>query len=136
MMAAEKPIEGNDDSERAESQGSDRRRAPRVLVNLVVDFASQANFLFAYIRDISTTGIFVGTDTPEPAGTRLNLRFTAPGTTEVLDVEGEVIWVNPYRPGARDNLNPGMGVRFVGLSAEENAVLLGFVKTFALLGDE
>jgi uncharacterized protein (TIGR02266 family) len=135
-MAAEKPIADETDAERTDASGSERRQAPRVLVNLVVDFASQANFLFAYIRDISTTGIFVGTDTPEPAGTRLNLRFTAPGTTDVLDVEGEVIWVNAYRPGARDSLNPGMGVRFIGLSAEENAVLLRFVKTFALLGDE
>lgn len=135
MMAAEKPIPDEVEPERTGPQGSERRQAPRVLVNLEVDFASQDNFLFAYIRDISTTGIFVGTESPEPAGTRLNLRFTAPGTAEVLDVEGEVIWVNPYRPGSRDNLNPGMGVRFIGLSPEDNAILRRFVKTFALLGD-
>ena len=54
---------------------SDRRAAPRVLVDLEVDYASEDNYLFAYITDISETGIFVRTTTPEPPGTHLNLRF-------------------------------------------------------------
>src|SRR5215212_9291452 len=54
---------------------SDRRAAPRVLVDLEVDYASEDNYLFAYITDISETGIFVRTTTPEQPGTHLNLRF-------------------------------------------------------------
>ena len=38
---------------------SNRRAAPRILVNLEVDYASEDNYLFAYITDISATGIFV-----------------------------------------------------------------------------
>src|ERR1044071_8670485 len=81
---------------------AERRRAPRVLVDLEVDYASEENYLFAYITDISATGIFVRTTTPEAPGTHLNLRFASPGPGDddgggPLEVEGEVIWVNPYR---------------------------------------
>src|SRR3954464_12065685 len=93
----------------------ERRAATRVLVDLVVDYASEDNYLFAYITDISATGIFVRTTTPEAAGTHLNLRFCPDGALSAIQVEGEVIWINPYRPGAPDNLHPGMGIRFVEL---------------------
>src|SRR3970040_281606 len=96
---------------------ADRRAAPRVLVDLEVDYASEENYLFAYVTDISATGIFVRTTTPEQPGTHLNLRFSPEGraSAKEIEVEGEVIWVNPYRPGAPDNLHPGMGIRFSGL---------------------
>lgn len=114
---------------------ADRRRAPRVLVDLEVDYASEDNYLFAYIMDISATGIFVRTTTPEQPGTHLNLRFAPEGrdADEKLEVEGEVIWVNPYRPGAPDNLHPGMGIRFVGLDDETRARLLELIRRFAYL---
>lgn len=121
---------------------AERRRAPRVLVDLEVDYASEDNYLFAYITDISATGIFVRTTTPEQPGTHLNLRFELPGPDEPdegtrpgekIEVEGEVIWVNPYRPGAPDNLHPGMGIRFVGLDDEVRDQLLELIRRFAYL---
>src|ERR1051326_3213042 len=78
---------------------ADRRQAPRVLVDFEVDYASEENYLFAYITDISETGIFVRTTTPEQPGTRLNLRFRPDDASPQVEVEGVVIWVNPYRPG-------------------------------------
>lgn len=114
---------------------AERRRAPRVLVDLEVDYALEENFLFAYITDISATGIFVRTTTPEAPGTHLNLRFSPEGRggAHELEVEGEVIWVNPYRPGAPDNLHPGMGIRFVGLDDEVRSQLLELIRRFAYL---
>jgi hypothetical protein len=128
---------------------AERRRAPRVLVDLEVDYASEENYLFAYITDISATGIFVRTVTPEPPGTHLNLRFPEPGANDVaspnspkarstakrglIECEGEVIWVNPYRPGQPDNLHPGMGIRFVGIDDELRDRLLELVRRFAYL---
>ena len=115
---------------------ADRRRAPRVLVDLEVDYASEENYLFAYITDISATGIFVRTTTPEQPGTHLNLRFQLPdanNSSAKIEVEGEVIWVNPYRPGAPDNLHPGMGIRFVGLDDEVRDQLLELIRRFAYL---
>jgi len=138
-------------AKRATSQGpgdaADRRRAPRVLVDLEVDYASEENYLFAYITDISATGIFIRTLAPEPAGTHLNLRFSPPldddaivalvgtGRTEdrPFELEGEVIWVNPYRPGQAASTHPGMGVRFVGLDDRDRARLLELIRRFAYL---
>jgi uncharacterized protein (TIGR02266 family) len=106
------------------------RRAPRMLVDLEVDYASEDNYLFAYITNISATGIFIRTTTPEEPGTHLNLRFKG---SSPLEIEGEVIWVNPYRPGAPDNLHPGMGVRFLDLDDEVRSHLLDLIRRFAYL---
>lgn len=124
---------------------ADRRHAPRVLVNLDLDYRNQDNFLFANIRDISATGIFVSTNSPEQPGTRLNVRFTPSHSTtrrdvdtahpDVLDVEGEVIWVNDYRPGDSTNLHPGMGIRFIELTETQRQRLHDFIKTFAYIDD-
>jgi uncharacterized protein (TIGR02266 family) len=115
---------------------TDRRQWQRVLVDLEVDYGNQENYLFAYIRDISATGIFVRTNSPEPPGTRLNVRFTPPPDDTPLELEGEVIWINPYRPGQPDNLHPGMGIRFIGLSDDDRGRLQDFIKTFAYLADD
>jgi type IV pilus assembly protein PilZ len=111
---------------------SDRRVAPRVLVDLEVDYASEDNYLFAYITDISETGIFVRTTTPEAPGTNLNLRFRIDDGPQI-QVEGMVIWVNPFRPNNADNLHPGMGIRFVELDDELKDRLLELVRRFAYL---
>src|SRR5438874_3295550 len=112
---------------------SERRAAPRVLVDLEVDYASEDNYLFAYITDISETGIFVRTTSPEEPGTHLNLRFSPDNASPPIEVEGKVIWVNPYRPGVPDNLHPGSGVRFVALDDELRDRLLELVRRFAYL---
>jgi type IV pilus assembly protein PilZ len=112
---------------------AERRAAPRVLVDLEVDYASEDNYLFAYITDISETGIFVRTTSPEQPGTRLNLRFRPDDASDQIEIEGEVIWVNPYRPGAPDNLHPGMGIRFVDLVDDVRDRLLELVRRFAYL---
>jgi uncharacterized protein (TIGR02266 family) len=104
-----------------------------VLVDLEVDYASEDNYLFAYITDISATGIFVRTTSPEQPGTHLNLRFRPDDESPQLEVEGEVIWVNPFRPGAPDNLHPGMGIRFVAIDEDLRDRLLELVRRFAYL---
>ena len=111
---------------------AERRRSPRMLVDLEVDYTSEENYLFAYITDISATGIFIRTTTPEAPGTQLNLRFSS-DHAEAIEVEGEVIWVNPYRPGTPDNLHPGMGIRFVSLDNELRDRLFELIRRFAYL---
>jgi uncharacterized protein (TIGR02266 family) len=116
----------------------ERRRSPRVLVDVEVDCASEDNYLFAYITDISATGIFVRTTSPEQPGTHLNLRLSSDDPDEfedgaALELEGEVIWVNPYRPGTPDNLHPGMGIRFVNLDSELRDRLFEMIRRFAYL---
>ncbi len=200
---------------------SPRRR--RALVEVEVDCSSEDNYLFAYLADEQTLGIFVRTLAPQSSGTLLTLRFLATepripvtdvaaglseraaqieadlkheletevgadmeaeisaeldaelaraqspsrfaalstrdaamGTTrikKVIDVDelvpagdgaledeeaelcldGEVIWVNPYRPSVKDNLHPGMGIRLSPLEERTRARLFALVGRFAYL---
>jgi type IV pilus assembly protein PilZ len=116
--------------------GADRRIHTRVMVDISVDYRSADTFLFAYITDISAMGIFIRTNAPEPPGTLLNLSFNPPGGGPQLNLEGRVMWVNPFRPGSYDNINPGMGVQFVDLSAPQREQIVQLVRTFAYLSDD
>ena len=204
---------------------AERRRAHRMIVDLEVDYQCEDNYLFAYICDISSTGIFVRTTAPHPPGTRLNLRFAPPApaavtarmrapssggsgpttiaapsrpsasvlahtiddeddddllsdaaqTIDLLDgdtddgddadelhdpwarkhasnsnepvrrpssvvidlspieVEGEVIWTNPFRPNDKDNTHPGMGIRFSPIDDLTRQRLLELIRRIAYL---
>jgi type IV pilus assembly protein PilZ len=118
-------------------RGADRRTHERVLVDIEVDYKADDTFLFAYITDISAMGIFVRTNNPEREGTRLNLCFRVPPELggQMIEVEGEVIWINPFRPddAARQ---PGMGIQFVDLTARQRDVVMRMVRTFAYLDDD
>jgi type IV pilus assembly protein PilZ len=120
----------------AELQAIERRASPRVLVDLEVDCRSEETYLFAGVTDISATGIFIRTTTPEPPGTHLNLRLAADDGKPPLELEGEVIWVNPFRPDEPDNLHPGMGVRFHALDEETESRLLGLIRRIAYLSQD
>jgi uncharacterized protein (TIGR02266 family) len=132
-MTAGMRIPRRAESDGATTAGAERRADPRVFVDLEVDYRSEENYLFAYITDISATGIFIRTTTPEPPGTQLNLRFDDDEQGDRFELEGEVIWVNAYRPGAPDNLHPGMGVRFIGLDGATKTRLLDLVRRIAYL---
>ena len=121
---------------------TDRRSTTRVLVDLEVDCEGEGVYLFAISRDLSATGIFVRTFEPMPQGTRVNLRLsgaelddglTAP--PRELTIEGEVAWVNPYRPGALENLDPGIGIRFVDVDDRTRGELMRLVRRIAYIDD-
>lgn len=122
---------------------AERRTATRVLIDLEVDCEGEGVYLFAISRDLSAAGIFVRTLDPMPPGTRVNLRLIGPafddGWTTVaareLTLEGEVTWVNPYRPGALENLDPGIGVRFVDVDDGTRRELMRLVRRIAYIDD-
>lgn len=109
----------------------DRREHARFETELSVDYADGETFLFAYITNISQMGIFISAKDPLPVGTPLRLRFGLPDR-EPLALEGEVVWVNPYRTDG-DNLNPGMGIRFHELSPELREEIVSIVRSVAYL---
>jgi len=118
-------------SQRAKS-GPERRQHKRFEASFAVDYSSGDNFLFAYLQNISEMGIFIRTDTPMEVGTELRLRFAVDDQEDMLLVDGEVIWINPYRESG-DNINPGMGVRFKRLTPELREQIVELVRTVAYL---
>ncbi len=126
--ASETPEDGETEG------GIERRRFERYDTSISVDYSSGDTFLFSYIQNISEMGIFIRSDSPLPVGSVLELRFAPDGQTP-LELEGEVTWINPYRP-LGDNLNPGMGVRFRGLEPELRERIVELVRTVAYLRSE
>jgi type IV pilus assembly protein PilZ len=116
-----------------------RRQHQRIDTVLSVDYASGDTFLFSYITNISVMGIFIQTLEPHTPGTRLHLRFTPPAETAdaqaTIELEGEVVWINPFRPGG-DNPNPGMGVRFLSLTPDQREQIVALVRTIAYLRED
>jgi type IV pilus assembly protein PilZ len=103
-------------------------------VSWAVDCSSGDTFLYSYITNISAMGIFIYSEKPLAAGAPLALKFAPPGE-EPFELEGEVAWVNPYHPDG-ENINPGMGVRFVNLTPEIRERLVDLVRTIAYLPDQ
>lgn len=117
-----------------EPSGAERREHQRFDTSISVDYASGETFLFAYLQNISEMGIFIRTDHPARVGSRLRLRFQVEDG-EPLTLDGEVTWINPLREHG-DNLNPGMGVRFIELTPDKREEVVGLVRTVAYLHED
>jgi type IV pilus assembly protein PilZ len=111
----------------------DRRSHDRFDVEWAVDCIADDTFLYASIANISAMGIFVRTTDPRAVGAKLLLSFEPPGY-EPFKLQGVVAWINPLRPDG-DNPNPGMGVRFVDLHADERERLVEVIRTIAYVRD-
>jgi uncharacterized protein (TIGR02266 family) len=98
--------------------------APRGPTNLRIKFrsASVDQFIERYAVDVSRGGIFIRTREPLPVDTRLRLEFQLQDSTPLLAGEGTVVWIREHDP-ARDNVTPGMGVRFDKLTPETQPTL-------------
>ena len=109
---------------------AERRASPRIPVTWAVDCEAEETFLYASIANISEIGIFVRTKDPLEVGTRLTLRFAPPDLDQPFVLTGVVQWVNPLR-ALSENLNPGMGVRFVDLSLADRERIVAAIRTIA-----
>ncbi len=118
----------------SDTDGPNRRSETRHAVHLDVDCSSGDTFLYAYITDISSMGIFIRTDTPLPVGTMIELGFTPPASKGApqarrLELPGEVMW----NTTGQANAAPGMGVRFHHTSPKTRSRLLEIVRAIAYL---
>ncbi len=113
---------------------NDHREYQRRPLRLQLNYrdATGGNFLFEYSQNISKGGIFIETDTPMPSGANIVIQFQAPGSDDKIEVEGEVVWVNPVRDGD-DNPNPGMGIQWRNLDEESRSLIATIVKAIAIL---
>ncbi len=100
---------------------SERRRSIRVPVEVALGVHSDSNFFSGLTRDISDGGLFVATHTPLPLGTPVSVKFALPACPEI-EADGVVVWVSEPSAG-----HPGMGVQFVHLSEENDALIRRFM---------
>jgi len=108
---------------------SEKRREPRHVVSLEVNYRCGDAYLFSRSSNLSEMGIFLTTPTPLGRGTRIELSFAEPGAGEPIRVIGEVVWTLEAKPG----VEPGMGVRFIDPSPETRARVKALIRTTAYL---
>lgn len=81
---------------------------------------------FGYARNISCGGLFIATVSPREPGDRFDLQITLPPPGgAVLHCRCEVVWKRHFERGGK--CDPGMGLRFLDLSAETRAVLENWI---------
>jgi len=109
---------------------NNRRRSPRVLVRVLVDFESSDTYLYDYSNNLSEGGIFIETEKPYPVTTEITLRFTLPGIDRVFEARGKVAWLNVEyegRPRPVEGIARGMGIEFVQMDNADLTLVKKYV---------
>jgi type IV pilus assembly protein PilZ len=103
----------------ASRESRDRSLDPRRPIELKVEYERLNAFFADYTKNISRGGTFIQTRKPLPVGTEFSFLLYVPTLDQPLEIRGEVKWVvEPGQPG--DGAEPpGMGIRFVYASEEE-----------------
>ncbi|HEY1417742.1 MAG TPA: TIGR02266 family protein [Myxococcaceae bacterium] len=101
------------------------RSAARFPLQTQVDLSSDSNVFTGFSTNLSEGGLFVATLSVLPVGTPVDLTFTLPGKVKIA-VRGEVRWIREIDDRTPD-VFPGVGVRFLDLTAEASAALHRFV---------
>ncbi len=100
------------------------RESVRVPLDLNVNFESRGEVRKCLMKNLSTGGIFVATESPLPIGTPFNVRIRIEKTGENVELPGEVVTV-----GVGADLSQkehGMGVRFVNLNEDQRQQVIDF----------
>lgn len=102
----------------------DRRRHPRVKLNLLVQFRLQSydQFLTDYASDLSLSGMFLRTDEPKPEGSLLYFQFTTKEDGPLIEGLGRVVRVT------EDGEAPGMGIEFVNVEEPSQSLIREIVE--------
>ena len=95
----------------------ERRTTPRKSLEVDLGGQSDSNFFTGFTTDISSGGLFVATYDAPQIGHQVNLNFKLPNGP-VMSLDGEVCWSREYNETTPD-MPPGVGVRFLHLSAED-----------------
>lgn len=120
---------------RSEPPTDDRLPEESNAIPWAVDCATEDTFLFASMTNISALGIFIRTTEPQPVGTVLRMHFAPGGSIAPFEMVGRVAWLNRLSAFG-ENLNPGMGVKFVDMQPDDRERLVASIRTIAYLRRE
>lgn len=98
------------------------RQAARVQKSLSLTYKDERAFIKAYTGNVSSGGLFIRTDNPLSQGEHFFLKLQLPDLSEPLKINCEVVW-SRKKEGASDAKPPGMGVKFLEMSRQDNEIL-------------
>ena len=108
----------------APAQAKPKPSGPREKLEANVGATTESNFFVGFSGEISEGGVFIATYVTMPIGTAVEVLVTLPGNYQ-FTVPGEVRFVRD--PMDMDS-EPGIGVRFDGLSGEHRELILRFIR--------
>jgi type IV pilus assembly protein PilZ len=109
------------------SDGSDRRLATRLGIELAVEYKRLNAFFADYTKNISRGGTFIRTEKPLSIGTEFVFKLHVPGLESPLPLRGRVQWiVQPEQ--ATPEQEAGMGIGFVWESEAERERIANIVE--------
>ena len=91
-------------------EGIERRDSPRADLLVRVNYTAVDSLFSEFARNVNEGGIFIGSESPQPVGTAVELEFKLPGAEEPLEVIGRVVRVDHEGPDGS-----GMGIEFENL---------------------
>ena len=115
-----------------------KRRYPRFIVKVLMDYEEDATFRFildkadseAYLFDYSTNfsegGIFIRTTKKLPLNSPVHLRFYLPNSEQLIEATGKVAWINDETSSP---LVPGIGIQFLKLTTASLDIIQEFIRT-------
>ena len=98
----------------------------RTAKSLSLTYRDRQSFITSYSTNISSGGLFIMTEKPFPNGEKFLLNLQLPDITEPLKINCEVVWTREQ--GDDDRKPPGMGVKFVEMSKNDNQMLKKYLK--------
>lgn len=101
-----------------------RRSLQRLAIEADIGFQSDTNFYTGFSEDISVGGIFIATFDARPMDSEMTINFTLPDGY-LVSTTGTVCWVREYNE-TTPNVEPGMGVKFDGLSDSDKEAINSF----------
>lgn len=87
------------------SPDDNKRRQPRIPVELWIEVSSEGELYFQRASNLSIGGAYFTQTFPLPVGTKVDLKFELPGQSGEIACKGEIVTAQDL----------GMGVRFQGL---------------------
>ncbi len=124
--AAPVPAEAKAPTERGEAS-----KGPRQEVEVNVGATTDSNFYVGFSGEVSDGGVFFATYEVLPPGTPVHMLVTLPGGFD-FEADGTVHFVRDPMDFTMES-QPGMGIRFEGLSREARELILRFVRKRAPL---
>ncbi len=87
-------------------------RSPLIALRVRLDDGNKS--FFGYTKNISRSGIFIGTVNPKDPGSQFRVQIPLPAPlNRTIECTCEVIWKRHYTKGAP--YEPGMGLKFLDL---------------------
>ncbi len=97
--------------------GIERRGSPRADFVVRVNYQTVDSLFSEFARNINDGGIFIETDSPQPIGTNVELKFKLPGADRPIEVVGNVV-----RSVSADQVDSdgvaGMAIEFENLGSD------------------